>query len=157
MNNIMKINLLFISTILLFISCANNTENKEVVIVDSVIKTLTLEFASKNPETTKNKEGTHVGLNEMLKLSLNDNSQMDFVGQVLTLNNLKEGALNFYTRNDSLFCNAPKSLMLMSMPPKPGIAPNMINSNTEFFVKPMSLLKLESVNIMFIGLGSSNK
>ena len=153
----MKINLLFISTILLFISCANNTENKEVVIVESVIETLTLEFASKNPETTKNKEGTHVGVNEMLKLSLNDNTQMDFVGQVLTLNNLKEGALNFYIRNDSLFCNAPNSLMLMSMPPKPGIAPNMINSNTEFFVKPMSLLKLESVNIMFIGIGSSNR
>ena len=153
----MKINLLLISTILLFISCANNTENKEVVIVESVIKTLTLEFASKNPETTKNKEGTHVGLNEMLKLSLNDNSQIDFVGQILTLNNSKEGALNFYTSNDSVFCNSPKSLMLMSMPPKPGITPNMINSNTEFFVKPMSLLKLESVNIMFIGLGISNK
>jgi hypothetical protein len=153
----MKINLLFISTILLFISCANNTENKEVVIVESVIETLTLEFASKNPETTKNKEGTHVGVNEMLKLSLNDNTQMDFVGQVLTLNNLKEGALNFYIRNDSLFCNAPNSLMLMSMPPKPGIAPSMINENTEFFVNPMSLLKLESVNIMFIGIGSSNR
>ena len=78
----MKINLLFISTILLFISCANNTENKEVVIVESVIETLTLEFASKNPETTKNKDGTQVGINEMLKLSLADNSQMDFVGQV---------------------------------------------------------------------------
>ena len=91
----MKINLLFISTILLFISCANNTENKEVVIVESVIETLTLEFASKNPETTKNKDGTHVGVNEMLKLSLNDNNQMDFVGQILTLNNSKEGALNF--------------------------------------------------------------
>ena len=153
----MKINLLLISTILLFISCANKTENKEVVIVESVIETLTLEFASKNPETTKNKEGTHVGVNEMLKLSLNDNTQMDFVGQVLTLNNLKEGALNFYIRNDSLFCNAPNSLMLMSMPPKPGIAPSMINANTEFFVKPMSLLKLESVNIMFIGIGSSNR
>ena len=150
----MKNIFLFISALLLFFSCANNTENKEVVIVESVIETLTLEFASKNPETTKNKEGTHVGLNEMLKLSLNDNSQMDFVGQVLTLNNLKEGALNFHTRNDSLFCNAPKSLMLMSMPPKPAIVPNMINPNTEFFVKPMSLLKLESVNIMFIGLGS---
>ena len=153
----MKINLLLISTILLFVSCANNTENKEVVIVESVIETLTLEFASKNPETTKNKEGTHVGVNEMLKLSLNDNTQMDFVGQVLTLNNLKEGALNFYIRNDSLFCNAPNSLMLMSMPPKPGIAPSMINENTEFFVNPMSLLKLESVNIMFIGIGSSNR
>ena len=152
----MKNIFLFISAILLFFSCAN-TENKEVVIVESVIETLTLEFASKNPEITKNKEGTHVGLNEMLKLFLADNSQMDFVGEVLTLNNLKEGALNFYTRNDSLFCNAPKSLMLMSMPPKPGIAPNMIDSNTEFFVKPLSLLKLESVNIMFIGLGSSNK
>ena len=153
----MKNNFLFISAILLFISCTNNTENKEVVIVESVIKTLALEFASKNPETTKNKDGTQVGVNEMLKLSLNDNNQIDFVGQILTLNNSKEGALNFYTSNDSVFCNSPKSLMLMGMPPKPGIAPNMINSNTEFFVKPMSLLKLESVNIMFIGIGTSNK
>ena len=148
----MKNNFLFISAILLFISCANNTENKEVVIIESVSQTLTLEFASKNPETTKNKAGTHVGVNEMLKLSLNDNNQIDFVGQILTLNNSKEGALNFYTRNDSVFCNSPKSLILMSMPPKPGIAPRMINANTEFFVNPMSLLKLESVNIMFIEL-----
>ena len=148
----MKINLLFISTILLFISCANNTQNKEVVIVESVTQTLTLEFASKNPETTKNKAGTHVGVNEMLKLSLNDNNQMDFVGQVLTLNNSKEGALNFYSSNDSVFCNSPKSLILMSMPPKPGVAPSMINSNTNFYVAPMSLLKFELVNIMFVGL-----
>ena len=153
----MKNNFLFISAIFLFISCSNNTENKDVVIIESVSQTLTLEFVSKNPETTKNKEGSNVGVNEMLKLSLANNSQMNFVGQVFTLNNLKEGALNFYTRNDSLFCNAPNSLMLISMPPKPGIAPSMINSNTEFFVNPMSLLKLESVNIMFIGLGSSNK
>jgi hypothetical protein len=153
----MKNNFLFISAILFLISCGNNTKNKEVVIVEQVTQTLTLEFASKNPETTKNKEGTHVGVNEMLKLLLTDNNQMDFVGQVLTLNKLKEGALNFYTRNDSLFCNAPNSLILMSMPPKPGIAPIMINSNTEFFVNPMSLLKLESVNIMFIGIGSSNR
>ena len=139
---------------MLLISCADNTENKEVVIVDPITQTITLEFESKNAETTKNKVGTHVGVNEMLKLSLADNTQMDFVGQVLTLNNLKEGALNFYTINDSLFCNAPNSLMLMSMPPKPGIAASMINSNTEFFVNPMSLLKFESVNIMFIGLGS---
>ena len=153
----MKNNFLFISAILLFFSCANNTENKKVVILESVIETFTLEFASKNPETTKNKDGTQVGVNEMLKLSLNDNSQIDFVGQILTLNNSKEGALNFYTSNDSVFCNSPKSLMLMSMPPKPGIAPNVINSNTEFYIKPMSLLKLETVNIMFIGLGSSNR
>ena len=153
----MKNNFLFISAILLFFSCANNTENKKVVILESVIETFTLEFASKNPETTKNKDGTQVGVNEMLKLSLNDNNQIDFVGQILTLNNSKEGALNFYTSNDSVFCNSPKSLMLMSMPPKPGIAPNVINSNTEFYVKPMSLLKLETVNIMFIGLGSSNR
>ena len=139
---------------MLLISCADNTENKEVVIVDPITQTITLEFESKNAETTKNKVGTHVGVNEMLKLSLADNTQMDFVGQVLTLNNLEEGALNFYTINDSLFCNAPNELMLISMPPKTGIAPIIINSNTEFFVNPMSLLKLNSVNIMFIGFGS---
>ena len=153
----MKNNFLFISAIFLFISCSNNTENKDVVIIESVSQTLTLEFVSKNPETTKNKEGSNVGVNEMLKLSLANNNQMNFVGQVLTLNNLKEGALNFYTRNDSLFCNAPNSLILMSMPPKPGIASIMIKSNTEFFVKPMSLLKMESANIIFIGYTSSNK
>ena len=147
-------NLLFVSAILLLISCTNNTKNKEIVVVEPVAQRLALEFASKNPETTKNKDGTQVGINEMLKLSLNDNNQIDFVGQILTLNNSKEGALNFYTSNDSVFCNSPNSLILMSMPPKPGIAPSMINSNTEFFVNPMSLLKLESVNIMFIGLGS---
>ena len=148
----MKNNFLFISVICLFISCTNNNENKEVVIIESVSQTLTLEFASKNPETTKNKDGTQVGVNEMLKLSLNDNNQMDFVGQVLTLNNSKEGALNFYSSNDSVFCNSPKSLILMSMPPKPGVAPSMINSNTNFYVAPMSLLKFELVNIMFVGL-----
>ena len=148
----MKNNFLFISAFFLVNSCANNTENKEVVIIDSVSQTLTLEFASKNPETTKNKEGRQVGVNEMLKLSLNDNNQMDFVGQVLTLNNSKEGALNFYSSNDSVFCNSPKSLILMSMPPKPGVAPSMINSNTNFYVAPMSLLKFELVNIMFVGL-----
>jgi hypothetical protein len=148
----MKNNFLFISAILLFISCANNTKNKEVVIVESVAQTLTLEFASKNPEASKNKYGTQVGVNEMLKLSLNDNNQIDFVGQILTLNNSKEGALNFYTINDSVFCNSPNSLILMSMPPKPGIVPSMINSSTNFYVAPMSLLKFESVNIMFVGL-----
>ena len=145
-------NLLFIYVILLLISCTNNTKNKKVVVVEPVDQTLTLEFASKNPETTKNKEGTHVGVNEMLHLTLADNNQTEFVGQILTLNNSKEGALNFYTRNDSVFCNAPNSLILMSMPPKPSVRPAMIDANTEFFVNPMSLLKFESVTIMFVGL-----
>ena len=41
----------------------------------------------------------------------------------------------------------------MSMPPKPGVRPAMIAANAEFYVAPMSLLKFESVNIMFVGLG----
>ena len=67
-------NLLFIFVILLLVYCTNNTKNKEVVVVELVAPTLTLEFASKNPETTKNKEGTHVGVNEMLHLILADNN-----------------------------------------------------------------------------------
>ena len=145
-------NLLFVSAVLLLISCTNNTKNKEVVVVDPVAQTLALEFASKNPEATKNKEGTHVSVNEMLYLTLVDNNQTEFVGQILTLNNSKEGALNFYTRNDSVFCKSPTSLMLMSMPPKPGVAPSMIDANADFYVAPMSLLKFESANIMFVGL-----
>ena len=39
------------------------------------------------------------------------------------------------------------------MPPKPGVRPAMIDANTEFYVTPMSLLKFESVNIMYVGLG----
>ena len=57
----------------------------------------------------------------MFKLTLADNNQMDFVDCVLTLNNFKEGTSSF------------------------------INSNIKFFLNQMSLLKLESVNIMFIG------
>lgn len=150
-------NLLFISVILLLISCTNNTKNKKVVVLEPVAQTLTLEFAAKNPETTKNKEGTHVGVNEMLHLTLADNNQTEFVGQILTLNNSKEGALNFYTRNDSVFCNTPHSLILMSMPPKPGVRPAMIDAMSDFYIAPMSLLKFESVNIMFVGFVESNK
>ena len=145
-------NLLFASAILLITSCTSNPKTEEDVMVETLVEnSLTLEFASKNPEVKK--EGTHVSASEMLHLSLTDNSQSDFVGKSLTLNNTIEGAINFSSRNDSIFCNAPTSLILMSMPPKPGVLPSTIAANAEFYVTPMSLLKFESVNIMFVGLG----
>jgi hypothetical protein len=145
-------NLLFASAILLITSCTSNPKTEEEVMVETLVEnSLTLEFASKNPEVKK--EGTHVSASEMLHLSLTDNSQSDFVGKTLTLNNTIEGAINFSSRNDSIFCNAPTSLILMSMPPKPGVLPATIAANAEFYVTPMSLFKFESVNIMFVGLG----
>ena len=145
-------NLLFASAILLITSCTSNPKTEEEVMVATLIEnSLTLEFASKNPEVKK--EGTHVSASEMLHLSLTDNSQSDFVGKTLTLNNTIEGAINFSSRNDSIFCNAPTSLILMSMPPKPGVFPATIAAYAEFYIAPMSLLKFESVNIMFVGLG----
>jgi hypothetical protein len=145
-------NLLFASAILLINSCTSNPKTEEELMVETLDEnSLTLEFASKNPEVKK--EGTHVSASEMLYLSLTDNSQSDFVGKSLTLNNTIEGAINFSSRNDSIFCNAPTSLILMSMPPKPGVLPATIAANAEFYVTPMSLLKFESVNIMFVGLG----
>ena len=148
----MNKNLLFTSAILLITSCTSNPKTEEEVMVETLVEnSLTLEFASKNPEVKK--EGTHVSESEMLHLSLTDNSQSIFVGKSLTLNNTIEGAINFSSRNDSIFCNSPTSLMLMSMPPKPGVRPATIAANTEFYLTPMSLLKFESVNIMFVGLG----
>jgi len=145
-------NLLFASAILLITSCTSNPKTEEEVMVETLVEnSLTLEFASKNPEVKK--EGTHVSASEMLHLSLTDNSQSDFVGKLLTLNNTIERAINFSSRNDSIFCNAPTSLILMSMPPKPGVLPATIAANAEFYVTPMSLFKFESVNIMFVGLG----
>ena len=145
-------NLLFVSAILFITSCTSNPKTEEEVMVETLVEnSLTLEFASKNPEVKK--EGTHVSASEMLHLSLTDNSQSDFVGKSLTLNNTIEGAINFSSRNDSIFCNAPTTLILMSMPPKPGVRPATIAANAEFYVTPMSLLKFESVNIMFVGLG----
>ena len=124
-------NLLFASAILLITSCTSNPKTEEEVMVETLVEnSLTLEFASKNPEIKK--EGTHVGASEMLHLSLTDNSQSDFVGKLLTLNNTIEGAINFSSRNDSVFCNAPTSLILMSMPPKPGVRPATITENAEF-------------------------
>ena len=121
--------------------------------VETIVEnSLTLEFTSKNPEVKK--EGADVSVSEMLNLSLTDNSQSDFVGKSLTLNNTIEGAINFYTSNDSVFCNAPNSLILMSMPPKPGVRPAMIAAMSDFYITPMSLLKFESVNIMFVGPGT---
>jgi len=146
-------NLLFASAILLITSCTSNPKTEEEVMVETLVEnSLTLEFASKNPEIKK--EGTHVGASEMLHLYLTDNSQSDFVGKSLTLNNTIEGAINFYTRNDSVFCNAPNSLILMSMPPKPGVRPAMIDAMSDFYIAPMSLLKFELVNIMFVGPGT---
>ncbi len=146
-------NLLFASAILLITSCTSNPKTEEEVMVETLVEnSLTLEFASKNPEVKK--EGTHVGASEMLHLYLTDNSQSDFVGKSLTLNNTIEGAINFYTRNDSVFFFLFNSLILISMPPKPGVNPALVNANTEFFVNPMSLLKLESVNILFVGPGT---
>jgi hypothetical protein len=146
-------NLLFASAILLITSCTTNPKTEEVVVVETLVaNSLTLEFASKNTEVKK--EGTHVGASEMLHLYLTDNSQSDFVGKSLTLNNTIEGAINFYSRNDSVFCNAPNSLILMSMPPKAGVRPAMIAANADFYIAPMSLLKFESVNIMFVGPGT---
>jgi hypothetical protein len=145
-------NLLFASAILLITSCTSNPKTAEEVMVETLVEnSLTLEFASKNPEVKK--EGAHVSASEMLHLSLTDNSQNDFVGKTLTLNNTIEGAINFSSRNDSIFCNAPTSLILMSMPPKPGVLPATIAANAEFYIASMSLLKFESVNIMFVGLG----
>lgn len=148
----MNKNLLFTSAILLITSCTFNPKTEEEVMVETLVEnSLTLEFASKNPEVKK--EGTQVSESEMLHLSLTDNSQSNFVGKSLTLNNTIEGAINFSSRNDSIFCNSPTSLMLMSMPPKPGVRPARIAANSEFYLTPMSLLKFESVNIMFVGLG----
>jgi hypothetical protein len=145
-------NLLIASAILLITSCTSNPKTAEEVMVETLVEnSLTLEFASKNPEVKK--EGAHISASEMLHLSLTDNSQSDFVGKTLTLNNTIEGAINFSSRNDSIFCNAPTSLILMSMPPKPGVLPATIAANAEFYIASMSLLKFESVNIMFVGLG----
>jgi len=146
-------NILFIAVLTFLFSCTSNTTKTEEAVEVTVPteKVISLEFAAKNPEEIK--EGTHVMTSEMLHLSLEDKTQNKFVGFVLTLNNSQDGALNFITRNDSVFCTSPSSLMLMSMPPKPGVAPVMIESNQEFFVHPMSLLKFEAVNIMFVGLG----
>ena len=142
-------NLLFTSTILLITSCNSKTE-EQVVVENFVDNILTLEFASKNPEVKK--EGTNVSASEMLQLSLIDNSQSDFVGKSLTLNNTIKGSINFSSRNDSIFCISPTSLILMSMPPKPGVPPAKIGANAEFYVSPMSLLKFDSVSIMFVGI-----
>ena len=145
-------NLIFVSAILLINSCNSNPKTEDEVMVETLVEnSFTLEFASKNPEVKK--EGTNVSASEMLHLSLTDHSQIDFVGKILTLNNNIDGAINFFSRNDSIFCNAATSLILMSMPPKPGVRPAMIDANTEFYVTPMSLLKFESVNIMYVGLG----
>ena len=145
-------NLLFLYAILLSTSCISNLKTEEEGVVKTIVEnSLTLEFAAKNTEVKE--EGTHVSTSEMLHLSLTDNSKSNFVGKSLTLNNTIEGAINFYTRNDSVFCNSPNSLILMSMPPIPGIRPAKIAANAEFHVAPMTLLKFNSVNIMFVGIG----
>ena len=97
--------LLFASAILLITSCTSNPKTEEEVMVETLVEnSLTLEFASKNPEVKK--EGTHVSASEMLHLSLTDNSQSDFVGKTLTLNNTIEGAINFSSTGLAYDCSS---------------------------------------------------
>ena len=106
-------NLLFASAILLITSCTSNPKTEEEVMVETLVEnSLTLEFASKNPEVKK--EGTHVSASEMLHLSLTDNSQSDFVGKTLTLNNTNMKKRNilkvvctFFALSIIASCNIP--------------------------------------------------
>ena len=70
----------------------------------------------RNSELTSN-SGKDVSLNEMTTINIQSNDNILFKDFNFTLNNKVDGALNFYSKNGGLMCNAPTKLSIMSMPP----------------------------------------
>ena len=130
---------------MLFISCVNDSQKNKMQ--DSIIDTIvSFSVTSKNSELTS-KSGKDVSLNEMTTINVKSADKIMFKNFYFTLDNKVDGALNFYSDNGSLMCNAPTKLSIMSMPPN-GDGLNTYNSGDNFEISGMTLIKINSINFV---------
>ena len=130
---------------LLFGSCANDSQKNKIQ--DSITDTVvSFSVTSKNPELTS-KSGKDVSLNEMITINVKSGDKTLFKTFYFTLDNKVQGALNFYTDNGILMCNAPTKLSTMSMPPN-GNGLNTFSVGDNFKISGMTLIKVNSINFV---------
>jgi len=140
-----KLLLILLCFPMLFISCVNDSQKNKMQ--DSIIDTIvSFSVTSKNYELTS-KSGKDVSLNEMTTINVKSADKIMFKNFYFTLDNKVDGALNFYSDNGSLMCNAPTKLSIMSMPPN-GDGLNTYNSGDNFEISGMTLIKINSINFV---------
>ena len=145
--------LLLLCLTLLFSSCINNSQNKSK---DSSSNTIiSFSVTSKNSELTSN-SGKDVSLNEMTTINIQSNDNILFKDFNFTLNNKVDGALNFYSKNGGLVCNAPTKLSIMSMPPN-GNGLKTYSAGDDFEISGMTLIKVNSINFVISNIKSNKQ
>ena len=145
--------LLLLCLPLLFNSCINDSQNKSK---DSISNTIiSFSVTSKNSELTSN-SGKDVSLNEMTTVNIQSNDNILFKDFNFTLNNKVDGALNFYSKNGSLMCNAPTKLSIMSMPPN-GNGLKTYSAGDDFEISGMTLIKVNSINFVISNIKSNKQ
>tara|TARA_B100000902_G_scaffold240078_1_gene227370 strand:+ start:820 stop:1263 length:444 start_codon:yes stop_codon:yes gene_type:complete len=138
----MKKLLLILLCIPIFFSCGNNKKTQD----DSLNKIIGFSITSKNSQLTS-KSGIEVSTNEMITKKIEYGNKVLFKNFNFTLENEIEGALNFYSENGILMCNAPTKLSVMSMPPN-GSGLTTFNKGDRFEISKMSLIKIDSINFV---------
>ena len=140
-----KLLLILLCFPLLFISCLNDPQkNKSQNTITNTV--FSFNVTSKNSEITS-RSGKDVSLNEMTTINVKSGDQILFKNFNFTLDNKVQGALNFYTDNGILMCNAPTKLSTMSMPPN-GNGLNTFSVGDNFEISGMTLIKVNSINFV---------
>ncbi len=130
---------------LFFSSCTNDSQkNKSQVTISDAI--VSFNVTSKNPDLTS-KSGKEVSLNEMKTIQVKSGDKILFKTYNFTLDKEIAGALNFYSNDGILMCNAPTKLFVMSMPPD-GHGLTMYNAGDNFEISGMTLIKANEINFV---------
>lgn len=136
---------------LFFSSCTNDSQKNKSQ--DDISETIVgFSVTSKNPELTL-KSGKDVSLNEMITIQVKSGNKILFKNYNFSLDKKIEGALNFYSNDGVLMCNAPTKLFVMSMPPD-GNGLTMYNPGDNFEIFGMTLIKLNETNFVISDIKS---
>ena len=149
----MKKILLILLCVPILYSCVNGSQKNKI---QDTTKNTVISFSviSKNPVLTS-KSGKDVSLNEMTTINVKSGDKILFKNFYFTLDNKSEGALNFYSSNRGLMCNAPATISIMTMPPN-GNGLSTYNTGEDFEISGMTLIKIDSINLVISDIKLNN-
>ena len=107
---------------------------------------ISFSITSKNLALTS-KEGTEVSINKMTTKNLLSGEKIIFKNFLFTLDNKIEDALNFYSKEGKLMCDAPTELSVMSMPPD-GNGATTYKKGDSIEFSEMSLITINSIKFV---------
>ena len=119
---------------------------------DSLVEKNVIRFSikSKNPELTS-ESGTNIAINEMITKSITSEESIAFKEVEFTLNNPKDGSLNFQSENGIFKCNAPSELSVMSMPPD-GKGATTYMKGEGFEISGTTLITIDSLRFVIFDI-----